>query len=157
MDLYFCRHGEAEPAGATQTDAERQLVEAGRDDTRLVADALARAGLTFSHLFSSPLIRARQTAEIVAGVFGVSVEATERLRPGSRLGEVADLLAGQTGEGFFLVGHEPDFGDLVSQLVGGGHVRMATSAVAYVHIDRVEPGRGRLMWLVTPEVFAAAG
>jgi phosphohistidine phosphatase len=155
MEICFFRHGEAEPAGATATDAERQLTEAGRQDTRLVAEVLRRAGLAFTHLYASPLIRARQTAEILAGIVGLSAEVTERLRAGCGLGDVQQLLADQRQGHFLLVGHEPDCGQIVGQLIGGGHIRMATSGVACVQTDRVEPGAARLMWLVTPEVAPA--
>ena len=156
MELFLCRHGQAEPAGATATDEERQLTETGRDETRLVAGALQRAGLSFDQLFSSPLTRARQTAEILGEILGVSAEVTERLCPGRRLGDVQRLLADRHGGRFLLVGHEPDFGRIASQLIGGGRIRMATSGIACVQTDRVEPGAGRLIWLVTPEVLPSA-
>ena len=155
MEICFFRHGEAEPAGVTATDAERQLTETGRDDTRLVAETLTQAGLVFEHLFSSPLIRARQTAEILSEVFGLSVEVAERLRPGCGLGDIQQLLAGRPSARFLLVGHEPDFGRIASQLIGGVRIRLATSGIACVQTDRLEPGAGRLMWLVTPEVLPA--
>jgi phosphohistidine phosphatase len=155
MEICFFRHGEAEPAGMTATDAERQLTETGRQDTRLVAEMLRRTGLSFTRLHSSPLIRARQTADILGGIFDLSAEVTERLRAGCGLGDVQQLLADQRQGHFLLVGHEPDCGQIVSQLIGGGRLRMATSGIACVQTDRVEPGAGRLMWLVTPEVAPA--
>ncbi len=152
MEICFFRHGEAEPAGATATDAERQLTETGRLVTRLVAEMLRHAGLSFTRLYSSPLIRARQTADLLAAAFGLSAEVTALLRAGCGLGDVQQLLADQRQGRFLLVGHEPDCGQIASQLIGGGRIRMATSGIACVQADRIEPGAARLMWLVTPEV-----
>jgi len=156
MEICFFRHGEAELPGATATDEERQLTETGRDDTRLVAETLQRAGVVFGRLFTSPLIRARQTAEIVGEVFGLPPQTTELLRPGVGLGEIQKLLSDQPSSHVLLIGHEPDLSRVVSQLIGGGRIRLATSGVACVQMDRVEPGAARLMWLVAPEVVLSA-
>ncbi|MGD0112407.1 MAG: phosphohistidine phosphatase SixA [Armatimonadota bacterium] len=155
MELFFFRHGEAEPPGATATDDERQLTDIGRDDTRLVAAALQRAGMVFDGLLSSPLIRARQTSEILAEALGLQVQVTDGLRSGAELGGIQRLLAERPGQRTLLVGHEPDLSRMIAQLIGGGRIRMGTSAVACVQMDRIEPGAGRLMWLVTPEVLPA--
>jgi phosphohistidine phosphatase len=155
MELFFVRHGEAEPPGVTATDDERQLTEIGRDDTRLVAETLQRAGVAFEQLLSSPLIRARQTSEILGDAFGLQVQVTDALRSGADLGGVQRLLSEHPGQRTLLVGHEPDLSRIISQSIGGGRIRMGTSAVACVQMYRVEPGAGRLMWLVTPEVLPA--
>jgi len=155
MELFFFRHGESEPPGATATDDERQLTDIGRDDTRLVAETLQRAGVGFDQLFSSPLIRARQTSEILGEAFGLQAQVTDGLRSGAELGGVQRLLTEHPAQRSLLVGHEPDLSRMIAQLIGGGRIRMGTSAVACVQMDRIEPGAGRLMWLVTPEVLPA--
>jgi phosphohistidine phosphatase len=155
MELFFFRHGDAEPPGATATDAERQLTQTGRDDTRLVSATLQRVGVAFDQLFSSPLIRARQTSEILAAAFGLQVQVVEDLNSGAELGGIQRLLSQHPGQRTLLVGHEPDLSRMVARLIGGGRIRMGTSAVACVQMDRIEPGAARLMWLVTPEVLPA--
>ncbi len=69
MEFYIVRHGIAE-GYAAGGDAERALTEEGRTKIAEVAAGLARAGVEIDHLYSSPLLRARQTAEILAGPLG---------------------------------------------------------------------------------------
>lgn len=157
MELYIIRHGEAEPPGATDTDAERQLTARGRQDMEAVARALARAGLRPQRVLCSPLVRARRSAEIVAEALGAPVQPDERvLAPGCTLGTVQELAAAHPGEQVVLVGHEPQCSQVVSQLIGGGGLRMRAGACARVDCERVEPGAGVLQWLVTPEVLPLA-
>ena len=65
MDLYFLRHGDAEPASAATPDQARRLTERGRRETHAVAEALHRAGLRPEAILTSPLARARETGEIL--------------------------------------------------------------------------------------------
>jgi phosphohistidine phosphatase SixA len=91
MDLYLVRHGEAEAAGVGGDEA-RELTDKGMRDSRAVAEAVARAGAKLEAIWTSPLVRARQTAEIIGRVLGVTAHSDERLRPGATLGGVQDLL-----------------------------------------------------------------
>jgi len=152
VELYVMRHGEAEPASAGGTDAERQLSPQGKADVEAVARTLARAGVKPQAIFTSPLIRARQTGEIVSRVLGIAAEAAEALAPGCRLGAVQSLMEGGGLERVLLVGHEPDCSTIVRALIGGGQVRMKTSAVAGVEGESLAPAEGRLRWLLTPEL-----
>jgi phosphohistidine phosphatase len=154
MQLYFLRHGEAEAASPALSDEERQLTENGRQDIRAVARALHRAGARPEVILTSPLRRARQSAEILQEVFGVPVYADARvLCTGCSLGAIEDLLAGRAEQRIVLVGHVPYCTQIVSQLIGGGNVRMSTAALARVDTDRVEPGAGLLVWLLQPALF----
>ena len=153
MELYFFRHGDAEAGAAAGSDEARRLTERGRRETRAVAEALQRAGVQLEAIFTSPLVRARQTAEILQEVFGVPAQVDERLRCGCTLGQVQELVGEQPHEGMMLVGHEPDFGRMVGQLVGGGRVEMKKSGLARLHVERVEPRGGTLVWLVSPELL----
>ena len=152
MELYFFRHGEAEPASAGGTDEARELTARGRQESRSTAEALLRAGLRPEAIYTSPLIRARQTGEILGEVFGLHPQAHERLRCGAGLGDVQALAAERGLARIMLVGHEPDLSTIVHQLTGG-RVKMRTSCCARVDADRVEPGLGMLVWLLGPEVL----
>jgi phosphohistidine phosphatase len=153
VELYFFRHGDAEAAAATG-DADRRLTERGRRETLAVALALHRAGLRPEAIISSPLLRARQTAEILQEVFALPAQADRRLSPGCSLGAIQELASHHPLGHSLLVGHEPDLGRIVGQLLGGAHVSMAKSGVARVDADRVEPGTGVLVWLLSPELLA---
>jgi len=152
MELYFFRHGEAAPASAGGTDEARELTARGRQESRSTAEALLRAGLRPEAICTSPLVRARQTGEVLGEVFGLPPQADERLRCGATFGDVQALAAARGLARIMLVGHEPDLSTIVRQLTGG-QVKMRTSSCARVDADRVEPGIGILVWLLAPDVF----
>ena len=153
MELYFFRHGDAEAAAATG-DSDRQLTERGRRETLAVGLALHRAGLRPEAIITSPLLRARQTAEILQEVFALPPQADRRLSPGCSLGAVQELTSHHPRGRFLLVGHEPDLSRIIGHLVGSAHITMAKSGVARVDAERVEPGAGVLVWLLSAELFA---
>ena len=155
MELYFFRHGDAEPASATLSDDARQLTDRGRRDTSAVAQVLHRAGLRPEAILTSPLVRARQTGEVLQDVFNLKARADERLRSGCALGAVRDLVSDNPHERLMLIGHEPDFSAIVGRLVGNARVQIKKSGFARVHCERVEPGQGVLVWLLTPDLFPA--
>lgn len=155
MELYFLRHGEAEPPAPGSADDARQLTERGRQDTRLVAQALQRAGVRPEVILTSPLLRARQTGEALEEVFGGSARVEERLRSGCTLGDIQEVLADRPEARFILVGHEPDVSRMVGRLIGDARVKMQTSCVARVEAEQVEPGGGTLIWLLSPQVAGA--
>jgi phosphohistidine phosphatase len=123
MKLYVMRHGPAEDAAATGRDADRVLTPAGRDRVRSVAHALADADEAPAFILSSPLVRALQTAEIVAATTKLAdrdgtVELRRELAPGENAVELVRLLFAQKKKRVMLVGHEPDLSALVTALVG---------------------------------------
>lgn len=119
MLLYVMRHGPAEDDSPTGRDADRALTHSGRDRTRAVARALVEADERPRLIVSSPLVRACQTADIVALACGVeTVDIRRDLAPG---GAAARLVAGLLREGHdrvMIVGHEPDLSTLVLTLTG---------------------------------------
>ncbi len=154
MDLYLFRHGDAEPAPPGGRDEERELTEKGREETRAMALSVHSAGLVADSLLTSPLVRARQTGELLQRVFGVPARPEERLRPGCRLGAIQQVLADLSDERVIIVGHEPDMSAIVGELTGG-RVKLRTSGFARVEVDRLEPGRGILLCLTSPEMLAS--
>ena len=155
MELYFLRHGEAEPAAPGGTDDARQLTDRGRQETLAVAQALHRAGVRPEVILTSPLLRARQTGEALEEVFGVSARVEERLRSGCTLGDLQEVLADRPEARFVLVGHQPDVSRMVGRLIGDARVKMQTSCLARVEAEQVEPGGGTLIWLLSPQVAGA--
>ena len=155
MQIVFLRHG---PAGSKAEwqgpDAERPLTDDGRGVVVAVAGALARAGIAVDALLTSPLVRARQTAEIAAAALG----CVDRLANDERLGRGLDrkLLAAIVAEHpdartLMLVGHEPDFSATIAQLTGAS-VTIKKAGVAGVDLDE-QTMRGTLVWLLPPRLF----
>lgn len=153
MEIYFFRHGEAEPAAPDGSDESRRLTDRGKQDVRTVGVRLQAAGVKPEAILTSPLVRARQTGEILQQVFGVKAAHDDRLRSGATLGSVQTLLSDCSQERVMLVGHEPDLSTIVGQLTGG-RVKLSTSAAALVNVDTFEPGYGMLMWLLSPKLLA---
>ncbi len=154
MDLYFFRHGDAEPAAAGQPDEERRLTERGKRETLAAAQALRHAGLRPEAIVTSPLLRARETGEILQGAFGVRATADDRLRSGCRMAAIQGMLSNRPHQSILLVGHEPDFSTIVGRLIGDARVQMKKSGCARVQAQRIEPEQGTLVWLLTPDLFA---
>jgi len=112
MRLILVRHAEAAPG---DPDELRALTPAGRDVARELGDRLADAGVTA--VVSSPLLRARETAEPIARAAGVDPETDERLAPGATAEGVRAVVADR-GETVVVVGHQPDCGEIVFALTG---------------------------------------
>jgi phosphohistidine phosphatase len=148
MELFFLRHGDAQPGGA------RPLTPKGREQTLQVCKKLAGLGLDLRAIYTSPLLRARQTAEVAGKALGLEPEVSDGLDSGATISDVAQLVPVGAGPRtrVMLVGHEPDFGTIIGQLIGGGAVQMKKSGVARVECDKLAPGRGVLKWLLTPDL-----
>ncbi len=119
MRLYFLRHGQA---GDKDTwpgdDFQRPLTAGGRAEMEAAANGLRALNLKPNVVLSSPLVRARQTAEIAAQAFGMAITEAAPLAPGCDLDGLADALRPyrQVDE-VLIVGHEPDFSTLIGLLI----------------------------------------
>jgi phosphohistidine phosphatase len=118
------RHGDAED-GAGKPDAERELTEKGRRQSRDAGLALKALGVELNACLSSPKVRARQTAELACEALRVNPEADERLAGGDF--DPYELAAGR-GE-VMLVGHEPDF-SRATAMATGSRVRFKKGGIA---------------------------
>jgi phosphohistidine phosphatase len=139
--FYLVRHGKAEPKGAAG-DAARTLTPEGRERFAARAAALAPR-LALSRVVTSPFVRARQTAELLAGATGAPVEEEAALASGASSGSDLLLLGLRLGAGAALVGHNPEVAEAVALAAGRG-VDVEAGAVAAVDADG---GRFTLAWL----------
>jgi phosphohistidine phosphatase len=150
MRLYIVRHGEAERQ--VTTDEARALTLRGSEDVAQLWEVLAQRGITPSRLISSPYVRARQTADIIAARFPQLVR-TElgSITPDGEPTEVIEELARQgAGDGWTLVSHMPFVDLLCGLLTDGQRCPFPVGSVACVDLEVLTPGGGRLLWLRSP-------
>ena len=158
MELYFLRHGIAAEVGPSGSgDAGRRLTKEGVAKMRSVAHGLRRLGVRPDVLLSSPLVRAHETAEIVARELGLKLHLAQELAPGCGLAQLFALLGQhRAAVRVMVVGHEPDFSAMVGGLTGGSRVLMKKGGLARVDLDLLEERAGTLVWLLPPRVLRAA-
>jgi phosphohistidine phosphatase len=155
------RHGLAEERGdAWPDDSKRPLTDEGMSRMRRSARGLARIGVTIDIVLTSPLVRARQTAELVAGGLDPrpSLVNVDSLAPdGSYAAVLADLEKHGRRSRIALVGHEPMLGELAARLIGSRHaIEFKKGAVCRIDIDDLPPaGPGDLRWMLTPKIMRA--
>jgi len=159
MDVLILRHGKAgKRVTDGMADGDRLLTPKGAKEIRGVARWMAKAGISPGVIATSPLPRARETAEIVAN--GISFEGEvarwDELGPGPDPETVADRLAGLPEATLvLLVGHEPQLSGLVAHLAGAGAgARIALGKGGMAMIQRYDPASGisgELAWLLTPD------
>jgi phosphohistidine phosphatase len=144
--LWLLRHGEAEPHDA-RSDDERVLTERGEEQARSAGRALAALELTFQAVYTSPKVRARDTALLACEALGEEPIVTPVLAEGFDVADARDLLLGVEPDGRILVvGHNPDFAQVVHDLTGA-RVDFKKGGVAGV---RLEGTQGELIALLRP-------
>lgn len=151
MRLYLLRHGDAEDEAASGRDFDRRLTPEGIKRMRAEAQGMKALGLTFDIVFTSPLLRARETAEIVAEMLGLPAPIIdERVGGGFQLDTVKTLLREHPGHDKILfVGHQPSM-SLIIQSLCGGITEMKRGSLACLEGEGPRPGYGALLWLLTP-------
>ena len=160
-ELYLIRHGVAEERGeAWPDDAKRPLTQDGMMKLRKATRALERLGVAFDVIMTSPFVRTRQTAEIIAGGLDPHphiVTADSLIPGGSVAGVLSDLDKQAKRERIALVGHEPGIGELAARLVGTRHpIPFRKGAVCRIDVQGLPPaGPGDLRWFLTPKIMRA--
>lgn len=160
MLVYVVRHAEAAPKQDYPRDEDRPLTKTGAARTKTVAEALEALGASPSTVYTSPLVRARQTAEIIATQLGgARLDEVEALGSGHEAREVIEFLAGVDVDEAAVVGHAPQLDEVVSLMISGSldkTVDMSKASVACVRFDEeVREGRGVLKWHLVPKVVEA--
>jgi len=163
--LLIVRHAIAEErdeaARQGLSDAERPLTKKGAKRMTQIAAALARQLPQAEQIITSPLLRARQTAELLAARYpGMAITIEDGLSPGGSLDQLVAQLQRQAGEGVnILVGHEPDLSALISLLLFGKEgvsIQMKKGGAALLDFPRhIGSGQGTLLWLQTPRQLIA--
>jgi phosphohistidine phosphatase len=157
--LLLLRHAHAgSPESWHGDDDARPLSDKGREQATRMGAFLASVGVRPDTIVSSPKVRARESADLVATELGVPVRLDNRLGGGLSIEALEDILAdfGDPARPM-LVGHDPDFSDLLATLVASSYLPMRKGALARVDLERpVRPGAGTLRWLVPPDLLPPA-
>ncbi len=165
MQLLVIRHAKAEDvldfAQTGQTEALRPLTESGRKKMQRAAAGLLSEVEFIDVLAASPLLRTRQTAEIVAEIYvGRTVMELDALAPGGAPEELLAWLRSHRDVAVVaIVGHEPDLGELVGWLLCGCHesvIAMKKGSACLLSLDSgITPGKARLVWSLTASQLAS--
>jgi phosphohistidine phosphatase len=150
MELYFLRHGEADSPDWNKPDDERPLTKRGKIEMRDVAKFLGRLKVRPDLIVTSPLPRAAQTAEIAADYLKAKLRKDELLAPGFGMTNLRTVLKRHRAKVLMLVGHEPDFTNIISGLTGAS-LKLSKAGVALLDIDP-EAEEGKLLWLFPPKI-----
>lgn len=158
MLLFLLRHGEAQ-SDKSIPDQDRALTPTGIASIQRVAEVLRRLDFRLDAIYSSPLLRARQTAELAITSLArqPDVQFTEHLMVGENFQKLFDLLnAHAPSASILLVGHEPYVSQLISTLLVGNldaRVDVKKGSLTCVEVfSPVKPRAGTLKWTLTPEI-----
>ena len=161
MRLYLLRHAEAGPFGEKlqADDFSRRLTEKGIAQAGRVGEFLGRQGLSPELILSSPVLRAKETAEIVEKKLGQSELLLAPwlacgMTPETALHQLADY---KRLESVMIVGHEPDFSGLVATLLGapsGDNINISKASLTIIDLARLTPGSGVLKLLLPVKLLS---
>lgn len=156
LEVWIMRHGEAADPDQAASDAERALTELGRRQVASLARWLMARTAPPDRILHSSLKRARQTANI----FADELQALELLResaamaPGMTAQRLLQELAGTTDSRVLCVGHQPDIGRCVGEMIGGGRFTIPPGFCAAVTFSGpIAVGAGSLQWVCDPDWF----
>lgn len=165
MLIYIVRHAEAHQIGekGIQCDEDRMLTSRGRRHSQRLGQALGRIGVKPAEIWTSPLPRARETAEELAAGFspGPAVREFDALAPPGDEEAILERLHRGALTELALVGHEPFLGDLVSRFIhpkgalGIPLSKSSAACLAFEDFEDVQWGRGELTWLLSRQVTKA--
>jgi len=159
MKLLLLRHAIAVPAETSGiADEDRPLTSKGRKRFKKAARGLAAIVSTPDLLLASPLLRARETAEIAGKAWGLKAMPEPLLAGGTPESLLAAVAAHSKLAVVVLVGHEPDLSRLVAHLLGGdgGRLPFKKGGAALVELDDTTSS-GRLIWFMPPRLLRTLG
>jgi phosphohistidine phosphatase len=163
FELYLIRHGIAAERGENYPDdTKRPLTNEGVQKLRKEAKALIALDITLDVILTSPLVRARQTAELVAAAFRnpPPIVTMTSLAPGSAHNAIIEDLSKQhRRHQIALVGHEPGIGELAGRLIGLRRpLEFRKGAICCIDVAALPPaGPGQLRWFLTPRIMRKIG
>lgn len=155
MDIILIRHGKADMNPAEQDDARRKLTPDGRKKLHQTMPSLGLLvkSLDKAQLWTSPLVRAVQTGEIIASVFGVQdVRTADFIGDGDYSAFLAALAVEKVSSTIIVVGHLPHLSDW-SQHLCGAALPFKKGSAAAIRISSLEPLEAELLWFFQPQAL----
>jgi len=159
MDLLVLRHGEAGKRSPLPNDSKRTLTAEGRQEIVNLSNGLKSLEIKLDYVLSSPLLRAKDTAEIVAKSFKYKgkIQELNSLKPeGSRLEFYSDLSKLKQNSVVLVVGHEPYLSQMIGEAISQSECRinLKKAGLARIRVLATLPKlRGELRWLLTPKLL----
>lgn len=155
MKIYFLRHGIAlEPEEWKGNDYDRPLTGDGRERMAREAKALRKLDLKLDAILTSSLVRAKQTAELVAGELKMVSKEDERLGGDFDVSSLQAILQGCSDlKSLMLVGHEPSMSSVIGRLIGVARLDLKKGGFACVELPDASTMTGELHSLIPPKVL----
>ncbi|MBX3448674.1 MAG: phosphohistidine phosphatase SixA [Planctomycetaceae bacterium] len=157
MQLWLMRHGEAVDADEAGSDSARWLSDWGRNQVASLGAWLAARAPAPDVILHSPLARTTETAAILGANWGrgeVTSESVDALGPGMRASQVLRLLSSRPVESAVCVGHQPDVGITLGELVGSSRLAISPGTIACIEFrGPIVIGGGALVGLLSPDWF----
>ncbi len=157
LTIWLARHGEAADPDAMSSDFARTLTERGRKQVAGFSNWIIERATPPDLILHSPLVRARQTAEVIAGEFGelnIPVRVENLLAPGINTEDLLSYVSRCAVERVVCVGHQPDMSRCLAEMIGGGHIAYSPGSVACDEFPGpIVRSAGRLLWFVEPNWF----
>ncbi len=162
MNIYLIRHGDAEKASLNKKDFDRELTESGQVKIKNAAEGWTRIIPIFDEIITSPFIRAKQTAKLIADVFshekGIIIDNV--MLSGSNTKDFIAVANSFEGENLAFIGHQPDCSDHLSNLISnsGLFVDFSKGMIAKISFNnKVRFSKGTLEFLLPAELFNKKG
>lgn len=156
MQIWLMRHGEAANAEGVGADFERRLTDRGRQQVAQIGRWLLEREKSPDLILHSPVRRAAETAGILQDELGprIACEESHILAPGMRCDLLLTRLASHLNDIVVCVGHQPDIGRCLAEMIGGGRCTISPGTIICVEFPQVITlGGGQLRWLLTPDWF----
>lgn len=158
MDLFILRHGEAGRSSTTvRDDSKRTLTIEGEKEITSISEGIKELKIEFDYIFTSPLLRAKQTAELVSKVVVPKnqIKELDELKPeGDKLQLYNKLSNLKQDSSVLIVGHEPYLSELVGETISNGECKIDLKKAGLVRIrvtTTLPKLKGELRWLLTPK------
>jgi phosphohistidine phosphatase len=158
MNIYLIRHGDAEKSSIGKKDFDRELTPSG--SIKLKSAVLNWKNLIkgFDFIVTSPLARAIQTANVIAGLYNAEdkIIVDKKLSPGSRSESIVEITNSLEAEDIAFVGHQPDLSETLSDLISpkGAFVDFKKGSIAKISFsNKAGAARGTLEFLIPASAF----
>lgn len=154
MRIIFVRHAIAEDRFLwTGSDASRPLTSQGKEKLEKLTKAIATL-TTADKIISSNYLRAKETGETLQKALQIPLEIDRRLALGSSYNDFYSLFQENSScESIILVGHEPDFSEVIAEIIGDGSALIQVKKASYIEVEVNENFTGELLNLITPKTI----